>query len=262
MSVQVLVATMNQVDHTLLDKMNIQSDVIVGNQCDRDSVERFQYNGYSAIYLNFAERGVGLNRNNALMRADADYCLFADDDMVYCDNYAEIVTKAFSNYPDADVILFNLKECVPTRYAIPYPMRVGYLNYLRYGTARIAIRLKSVKENGIYFNQCFGGGTEHCHGEDNLFLTACLNHKLKVYAIPYYIAELNEERSSTWNDGYNEKYLRDQGVLYRAISRRWWRLLCLQDAIRRRKSYAAVGSWRTAFSIMCTASTENSGMRL
>ena len=29
----------------------------------------------------------------------------------------------------------------------------------------------SVRENGIYVNQCFGGGTEHSHGEDNIFLT-------------------------------------------------------------------------------------------
>ena len=35
----------------------------------------------------------------------------------------------------------------------------------------------------------------------------------------------------------NEKYLHDQGVLYRTISRRFWKLLCLQDAVRRHKSY-------------------------
>ena len=54
---------------------------------------------------------------------------------------------------------------------------------------------------------------------------------------PEYIAALVDERASTWNTGYDEKYLRDQGCLYRAISRRWWKLLCLQDAVRRSKSY-------------------------
>lgn len=114
---------------------------------------------------------------------------------------------------------------------------MGRLNYLRYGTARVAVRLKAVKENAIYFNQCFGGGTEHSHGEDNLFLTACLDKKLKIVAVPVYIARLTEERESTWLSGYNEKYLKDQGRLYKAISRKWWKLLCLQDIIRHRKVY-------------------------
>ena len=119
MTIQVLVATMNQTDHSLLKKMNIRSDVIVGNQCDLDCIERFSYREHRAVYLNFAERGVGLNRNNALMRADGDICLFADDDMVYHDNYVQTVTDAFKAHPDADVILFNLEEPVPARYVIP-----------------------------------------------------------------------------------------------------------------------------------------------
>lgn len=237
MKIQVLVAAMNQTDHSLPEKMNLQSDAIIGNQCDRNSIEEFEWNGYLIKYLNFAERGVGLNRNNALMRATGDVCLFADDDMIYVDNYEEIVKEAFIKHPDADVIAFNIKEKVITRYIIKHEEKVGYLNYLRYGTARIAVRLKSIKNAGIFFNQCFGGGTEHSHGEDNLFLTDCLRNRLKFYAVPEFIAELTEERQSTWNTGYGEKYLRDQGALFKAISRRWWKLLCLQDAIRRANSY-------------------------
>lgn len=249
MKIQVLVATMNQTDHSLIEKMNIRTDAIVGNQCDRNSVETFELNNKTVTYYNFAERGVGLNRNNTLMRATADVCLFADDDMVYEDNYAETVENAFAENPQADVLVFNLIENVPTRKLITKKTKVGYLNYLRYGTARVAVRLDSVKKYGIYFNQCFGGGTEHCHGEDNLFLNSCLKNGLKIVAIPKYIATLTEERESSWNNGYGEKYLKDQGALYRAISRRLWRLLCLQDALRRgRRDYHL--SWYRAYQIM------------
>lgn len=249
MKVQVLVAAMNQHDHTLVEKMNIQSDVIVGNQCDFNSIEQFEYRGYSATYLNFSERGVGLNRNNALMRATGDICLFADDDMVYVDGYCEIVENAFLNYPDADVIAFNLEENITTRYVIKKVEKVGYFNYLRYGTARVAVKLNKIRENGIYFNQCFGGGTAHCHGEDNIFLTDCLKAGLKIYAVPKTIARLTEERKSTWNTGYDEKYLIDQGLLYRTISKRWWKLLCLQDAIRKgKRDYKK--TWIEAYRIM------------
>lgn len=237
MRIQVLVAAMNQNDHSLIKKMNIRTDAIVGNQCSFNSVEEFKLGNQRIQYLNFVERGVGLNRNNALMRADADICLFADDDMVYEDNYVEIIEKAFDENPNADVIVFNLREKVIARKLITKKSKVGYLNYLRYGTARVAVRLSSVKKHGIYFNQCFGGGTEHCHGEDNLFLNSCLKNKLKIVAVPEYIATLTEERVSSWNNGYDEKYIQDQGILYRILSRKWWRLLCLQDAFRRHKSY-------------------------
>ena len=237
MKIQVLVAAMNQTEHSLIEKMNITTDAIVGNQCDFNSIEKFNVGNQQILYLNFAEKGVGLNRNNALMRADGDICLFADDDMVYVDNYAEIIEKAFRDNPLADVIVFNLHEKKISRKLITKKVRVGYLNYLRYGTARVAVRLASVKKYGIYFNQCFGGGTEHCHGEDNLFLNACLKNGLKIVAVPEYIATLTEERKSSWNRGYDEKYIKDQGALFRTISRRWWRLLCLQDAFRRHKSY-------------------------
>ncbi|MBQ8849449.1 MAG: glycosyltransferase [Clostridia bacterium] len=251
MKIQVLIATMHQKDHSLLEKMNIQTDAIVGNQCDRNEVEDFVLNGHNIKYLSFAERGVGLNRNNALMRADADVCLFADDDMVYENNYAETVERAFSENPDADVIVFNLRENVVTRRIITKKTNVGYFNYLRYGTARVAIRLSSVKRNGIYFNQCFGGGTEYCHGEDNIFLNSCLKKGLKIVAVPEYIASLTEERASSWNNGYDEKYIRDQGILYRTLSKKWWKLLCLQDAFRRRKSYEAHGNFIRVYKLMC-----------
>ena len=248
MRIQILVATMNQTDYSLIEKMNIKTDAIIGNQCNHNNIEEFECNGQKIKYLNFAEKGVGLNRNNTLMRADADVCLFADDDMVYEDNYIEIINRNFKENLDADIIVFNLKEKIPTRKIITKKSRVGYLNYLRYGTARVAVRLSSIKKHGIYFNQCFGGGTEYSHGEDNLFLNACLKNGLKIIAVPEYIATLTEERVSSWNNGYNEKYIKDQGVLYRTLSRKWWRLLCLQDAIRRHKSYGM--SWYKVFSIM------------
>ena len=109
MKVQVLVATMHQTDHSLPARMGLQTDAIIANQCDLNNVEEFDFQGHIMKMFSFAERGVGLNRNNALMRADGDICLFADDDMVYVDKYADIVRRSFEHLPDADVIFFNLK---------------------------------------------------------------------------------------------------------------------------------------------------------
>lgn len=244
MKIQVLVATMNQFDHSLPSKMNLQTDAIIGNQCNRNEIEEIQFDGHKCVYLSFAERGVGLNRNNALMRSDADICLFADDDMIYVDGYDKIVEAAFMRHPDADVLAFNLEEAIPKdRHFVPHrklikkESRVTYLNCLRYGTARIAVKLKKIKFNGIAFNTCFGGGTQYCHGEDNLFVVSCLSKGLKMYAIPEIIATLTEERVSSWNGGFDKRYVMDQGMLFRCMTRKYWKLLCLQDVIRRHKTY-------------------------
>ena len=238
-NIEVLVATMHQEqgDYSLLEKMNIKSDAIICNQCERYSAEKINWYGHNIQWFSFAERGVGLNRNNALMRATNEIIVFADDDMVYEDNYVEIISRAYCELPDADVIVFNLIEDKPTRYIIPKVQKVGRLNYLRYGAARITAKNSVIKLNGIHFNRSFGGGTEHSAGEDNLFLTSCLQRRLKVYAYPAYIARLTEERPSTWNTGDFSKQLQDKGILYKLISRKWWKLLCLQDAMRHSRTY-------------------------
>lgn len=237
MKVQVLVAAMNQTDHSLLDTMNIQTDALIGNQTDHNNVDRFIWKGHEITYYSFQERGVGLNRNNTLMRADCDVCLFADDDMVYFDDYQNTVNEAFNKNPKADIIIFNIDEKDSKRYIITKKTKVRWYNFMRYGAVRIAAKLSSIKENAIFFNQCFGGGAKYRHGEDTLFLAECLRKKLKIVAIPVTIAHLTNERPSTWNVGYDDRYLQDQGKLYSVISKRWWKLICFQDAFRHRRLY-------------------------
>ena len=53
-------------------------------------------------------KGVGKNRNICLIFADAEYILFADDDVKYDDGVMEAVLKAFSDIPKADVIAFGI----------------------------------------------------------------------------------------------------------------------------------------------------------
>ena len=95
MKLQVLVSTMHQTDHSLLDKMNIQTDAIVVNQCDRNENEVFDHKGHQIQWLSFNERGVGLSRNTALARGTADILLFADDDVVYNDDFHKTLIDFF-----------------------------------------------------------------------------------------------------------------------------------------------------------------------
>ena len=90
---QILVSTMNQDDKSLIKRMNIHSDAIIINQTDSFSKETWNENGNNFEWYNLEERGVGLSRNNALLRATGNILLFADDDVRYIDNYEKICLR-------------------------------------------------------------------------------------------------------------------------------------------------------------------------
>ena len=85
MKVQVLASVMNQDMHTIVKQMNLGTDAVIVNQCDRYAVEEMEWRGHRVRFFSCAERGVGRSRNNAILRADRDICLFSDEDIVYDD---------------------------------------------------------------------------------------------------------------------------------------------------------------------------------
>lgn len=235
---QVLVAAMNQVDHSLIKRMNIETDAIIGNQCDYNSVEDFEYNGKKIKYLNFAERGVGLNRNNALMRADGDILIFADEDEIFVKDYSEIITKAYDEIPDADAIIFNIKTIGNDvgRRNITKVSRVCLLNAMNYGAARLSVKNDAVKRKNMCFHRQFGGGTVFSSGEDTLFIVDLIRKGLKVYVYPVCLASVDQTNSS-WFEGYTEKYFYDKGALFAAISKHFGWILCRLVFWKNRKRY-------------------------
>lgn len=215
-SLDVLIATMNQTDDSFLDNMKIQSDVIVCNQnVERTLYRKYERNNHVVRWYDFQEKGVGLNRNNALMRSDADICLIADDDVVYEDGYSNIIINAFEKNPKADVILFNVKSTPDfPRFECNNKMRITQWNCGRFGGVRIAFRRNSVVKNAISFSLIFGGGALFSAGEDNMFIRDCIRKKLRVIAVPDYILSLNNDRESTWFKGYTQKWYEDMGTSY------------------------------------------------
>ena len=77
MNLQLLVAAVNKDEIKLSNEMNINSDAIIANQGSAFGYVRYKHRGYDVEAYSFAEKGVGLNRNTALMRASADIVLFS-----------------------------------------------------------------------------------------------------------------------------------------------------------------------------------------
>ncbi len=198
----------------LVEEMNIQSHFLIGNQCDVDENKKVTFGTYDGEIISRNTRGVGKNRNELLNKATSEICVLADDDMVFKDDYEQIVLKVFEENESADVIIFNL-DSDNDFYAKKTNIKsskVSIMKYMSYGAARIAFRLQPILYHGITFNTMFGGGTPHKCGEDSLFLRACMRAGLRVVTVPVSIASLRDVHESTWFDGYNDKYFFDKGV--------------------------------------------------
>lgn len=235
MRLQVLLSTMHQKDHSIIDRVNIQTDAIIINQADDFKKEIIKKDENEIQFLTFNERGVGLSRNNALMRSTADIVLLADDDVQYVDGYGEKVIAAFKDSPEADMIVFNVlsKNHDRPSYEIKKYGRVRLQNCLRYGTYRMAFRTDKVKQKNIYFSLLFGGGAKYSSGEDSLFIYTVIKSGLKVFKSPEFIGSV-EQSESTWFQGYTDKFFQDKGALFRSLSPKLYPLLLLQFIARRR----------------------------
>ena len=249
MKVQILVSTMNQKDYSLLDKLNIQTDAVIVNQDDHYSYDVFDYNGHKVEWICVNERGLSRSRNLALSKATADICVLVDDDEQLRTDYPDIIKKAFNFFPNADIIAFNIASIgnKSNRYFNKKNKRLHKYNSMRYGSARIAFRRSRIIKEQIGFATLFGAGSFFSSGEDSIFLSACFNKKLKVYAWSETIADIeDEDGTSSWFSGYNKKYFVDKGAVYAAMTKFFAVGYCLYFAIRHKKVYSNTVSFSQA----------------
>lgn len=251
MTLELLVSAMNKEPLELAEAMKIGSDAVIVNQTDHYDYREIEYQGHQLRFFDMKERGVGLSRNHVLMRAKADIGLFADEDIVYEDGYAQRILQAFREHPSADVLLFNV-QASPGRetYHISEFGRVRWYNCGRYSTYSCAVRIESIRRKNITFSLLFGGGARYGCGEDSLFIQECIKKGLKVYKVPVRIGH-EEERESTWFAGYNHKYFFDKGVLYRYMYGVMAKPFSLRFLLAHRDVMCGTFSVREAYQIMC-----------
>lgn len=247
MKVEVLASVMNQSMENIIRSMNLDSDAVIINQCDRLQQEEMEYNGHKVRFFSFPDRGIGRSRNEAIMRADSDICLFSDEDIVYEAGYAEAIATEFERNPKADMILFNI-EVEETRrtYHITERKKVHWYNCGRYGAVSFAIRRESLLRSGVMFSLLFGGGAKYSNGEDSLFLKEFMSKGYQVYTAPVTIGR-EQAGDSTWFAGYNEKFFRDRGVLYHYLYGRLAIAMSLRFLLAHKSKMCEAVSFKQAF---------------
>lgn len=229
---------MNANGELLAEKMNLKNNAILINQQNKHFYKKYNINNSTVEEYGFNERGVGLSRNSALMRSDADVCLMADDDMVYVEDYLEKIESTYQKYPDADMIIFNVRihDENGVEEKVLKNGKLNFLNSLKYGTVTFTFKREKILKNNISFSLLFGGGAPFSNGEDSIFLWDCLKAGLKVYSSTEVIADVYNYESS-WFEGYNEKFFIDRGALFEALSSKYSLPLINQYVIRKHKLF-------------------------
>lgn len=217
---EVLIATIHN-DISIIEKNNINANFIIANQTDHTDYKVYE----KGVIISTQTKGVGINRNIALMYSSSKYVLFSDDDVYYINDLEKHIEEAFQKVSKADVLIFNIETIGDNcnRRKNTKIKRVRWYNFLNYGAVRIAANREKIIQKNIWFSPLFGGGTQYSCGEDTLFLSDCLKRKLKIYTYPLTICRVNQEKSS-WFTGYNEKYFHDKGVLLKVVFPKTYRL--------------------------------------
>ena len=247
MKVQVLASVMNETMEHIVNHMRIDSDAVIINQCDRMQEQQMEYKGHNVRFFSFPDKGVGRSRNEAILRADGDICLFSDADIIYEPGYAEKIAVEFQKNPKADMILFNVMvEKDRQTYYITERRRVRWYNCGRYGAVSFAVRRESLLRSGVTFSLLFGGGAKYSAGEDSLFLKEFMDKGYKVYTAPVTIGR-EESGDSTWFAGYHEKFFTDRGVLYHYLYGKWAKGLSLRFLLAHRKLFSGQAGLAQAY---------------
>ena len=214
MKLDILMSCMHQKDNILVEESKITGNVVVVNQSDKDDYMEYKtLNGLAKIFFT-TERGLTKSRNMAISKSDADICLLCDDDECFVEGYEKRIIKAYEDLPEADVIIFKMKNRYPSfedkviRLRFPKTMKVS--------SWQISFRRQSLLNSGIKFDELLGAGTGNGAEEELKFLIDCERAGLKIFYVPTVIASV-AQTDSTWFDGFNEQFFINRGATTRYI---------------------------------------------
>lgn len=217
---EILLSCMNQKDFSIVERSKIKSNVLIVNQyiksTDKETMPYLEVQRnreFSCRKYNLQEKGLSKSRNFALKNSQAEICLFADDDEIFCDGYEEVIQNSFSQYPQADIIIFHIankpKQVRRSVHKVRFPEVLKVTSY------QIAFRRKQIIKKQIWFDEDMGAGTGNGAEEEVKFLLDCLKKKVWILNVPFIIASIKENSSSTWFEGFDEKFFENRGMTTR-----------------------------------------------
>ena len=176
-------------------------------------------------------KGLSVNRNIALSHSTAPILLVSDDDVVYSKEGLEAIIDGFDSHREADIIAFRYESSTNHKF---YPSSSVSLAFRPKGyfvsSIEIAFRKDAVKGK-VWFNENFGIGALFPSGEEDIFLSDCLEAGLKGIFLPATIARHDNATTSGRNLMLPSRP-QTKGAVFVRLHPHTWPLRMIAHAIR------------------------------
>ena len=163
------------------------------------------------------ERGVAKSRNVVLNSTDTKYLLFADDEIIFLSDGIKSAISHLEANPECDLVL---AQAVDTKGKLrkSYPekeVKLTKFNSAKAATYEMIVRVESVRNKSVAFDENFGAGAENYLGDEYIFITDLLKKGGKATFLPLTIAIHPEESSgSRWG---TESDLRARSMVFQRV---------------------------------------------
>ena len=231
MKIQMLISTvrMDKRSDLSLEEKNIKDAIIINQLMPKYSVHK---SGNYTMY-NYNEQGLSKSRNRLLENMTGDIGVITDDDISFTKDALKVIEKAYKE-TDADIITFNLqkgKDIIGKNKKFTY----NHLSIMSVCSCQITFKRESIMKHKIKFDENFGLKAQFTSGEENIFLSDCLKHKLKIIHIPIIINSHPEEE--TTGEIWDEKVIKSKGALMYRLHKYSYFVFLMYFAIMKHKDY-------------------------
>ena len=196
-NLEILISTTNKnnldfIDNIFFHNNKYQYPILIINQSDKKI--KSDYNNINVV--NSDSTGLSISRNLAIKNSSFDYCVFADDDIIYKEDFYEIISTSFKNNPNADIITFRMEDESGKLFKDYKNIKYHDERTIRdINSVVIAFKRESVIKNNLIFDPLFGLGSIFPTGDEYVFLRECLKKGLNIISIPEIILSHNSESS-------------------------------------------------------------------
>lgn len=220
--VVVLLSCMYQKSHSIIARSHIQTDAIIINQCDIDSIEEIFFKNFKdvnckVIFISTTQRGLSNSRNMAITNAPSDSIgIICDEDEVLADNYEELVLEGYDSCCNPDIVAFKVGWNGFGKKYSHKPHKLSYIQSLRICSVQISFKIGRILEKQIFFDPLMGSGSGNGAGEENKFILDCRRNGMRLFYYPNEIATISQGESQ-WFKGFDNKYFENFGWSARRI---------------------------------------------
>lgn len=154
-----------------------------------------------ARLVQLSNLGVAKSRNAAIKHANGEFLIFGDDDITFKNEGIIQALDYFKSHPECSIILAQAVDetgQLRKRYENKVtPLKVT--NSARAATYEMLVRVDSIRDAGITFDENFGAGVENYLGDEYIFIADALRAGLKGVHLPIVVAiHPTESSGSRW----------------------------------------------------------------